>query len=124
MMLIKVSATENNNKFYQIQLMDDGSVHKRWGRVGANGQRQVEQGGKVNYERIIRDKQRHGYKQVDVVASDIKPSEAGKETLRTIAKTMLVGEGNKGSAVLESLIERLVTANRHEILEASGGMIK
>lgn len=124
MMLIKVSATENNNKFYHIQLMDDGSVHKRWGRVGANGQRQVERGGKTAYDRIIRDKQRHGYKQVDVVAADIKPAEAGRETLRTVAKTMLVGEGNKASVALESLIERLVTANRHEILEASGGMIK
>jgi len=127
-MLIKVSATENNNKFYHLRLDDNGTtVHKRWGRVGTDGQKQSSPGGQTLFDRIVREKSRHGYKQVDLVTSSgtkavARAVGADKTRLAEIAKKSLASD-SKSRRVTE-LVDRLVAVNRHEIIEASGGMIE
>ena len=128
MMLIKVSATENNNKFYHLRLDVNGTtVHKRWGRVGTDGQKQSSQGGQNLFDRIVREKQRHGYKQVDLVTSSgstatAKAAGVDRARLTEIAKKSLAADST--SRRVTALVERLVAVNRHEIIEASGGMIE
>jgi poly [ADP-ribose] polymerase len=118
-MLIKVSAQENNNKFYHVSLDENGVVTKRWGRVGAAGASSTESSGELGYERTIREKTKRGYKPTAIVGNVAKPQ---NEQLSTVAKKVLAGV--QGDPVIDSLIEKLVAINRHEIMESSGGMIK
>lgn len=118
-MLIKVSSAENNNKFYEVKLHDDSTVAKRWGRVGADGQRASENTGRNGFDKIVRAKKRGGYTEVDVRA--VPSASPDKSTLKSVASTFL---GGKDSPAVAALIERLVDVNKHEIIAASGGLIR
>ena len=121
-MLILVSAAANSNKFYHVTLFDDGTVTKRYGRVGAEGVTNTERTGLAGYNKIINQKLRKGYKETSVVA-DSHPAPAKNTNLSTIAKKALLAEGSANS-VLEELVDTLVRLNNHDILETSGGLIK
>lgn len=122
-MLVKVSSTANNNKFYEVKLMKDGTVLKRWGRVGTDGQSSNENSGKRGFDRLVKAKMSKGYKEVKVVGSSTqKDSHVDKEEVRRASRQGLATDPND-KAVVE-LIDRLVEKNKHEILEASGGLIQ
>jgi len=123
-MLVKVSAEANNNKFYHVILMPDNTVTKRWGRVGSDGTSAIERSGRVGFDRLVREKTRRGYKQTDIISSNVTVQTPNNVELATVAKTVLASAKHVGNPVIEGLIDRLVKINRHEILEASGGMIK
>jgi poly [ADP-ribose] polymerase len=121
-MLILVDGIDNHNKFYHATLFSTGAIKIHYGRVGGSGAYSNQSGGPVAFERIIRGKMRKGYERTEVVTTT-KAKETGDQShLTEVAKTVLVGE--HGNPELESLIERLVRINRHEIIEASGGLIK
>jgi poly [ADP-ribose] polymerase 2/3/4 len=121
-MLVKVSATYNNNKFYHVILFNNGQVHKKWGRVGTDGTTTTSSGGERAYEQVLREKKRKGYKPVDLADSSSSPSR-NNDNLVEVARTALVGKEYRGNAIIESLVEKLVAQNRHDILETSGGLI-
>lgn len=123
-LLVYVESGQNSNKFYRLRLHDDGSVHKLWGRVrqGAEltGQSQVEQGGRTRFDRILADKTRKGYTKVDVVDTP-KPASVNNSQLHATAATSL--GGGSTDKVVTTLIDRLVAANKHNLMQATGGMV-
>lgn len=119
--LIKVSAQENNNKFYRVVLDSSGSVTKSWGRVGAHGATSVEHSGETGFDRIIREKTKKGYKPTSIVGN-VEEKSSQNENLSHVAKKVLAGV--QGDPTIDDLIERLVAINKHEIMENSGGLIK
>jgi poly [ADP-ribose] polymerase len=119
-MLIKVSAAANNNKFYHVILNDNDTVTKRWGRVGTDGTSTTEQGGSTLFEYIVNQKINRGYKPTSILSVE----DTAVENLKDVAHKVLRSDNTKADPVLESLIDRLVAANRHDIMQASGGMIK
>jgi poly [ADP-ribose] polymerase 2/3/4 len=120
-MLILVSAAANSNKFYHVTLSEDGTVTKRYGRVGVAGVTNTERTGLKGYQTIINQKIRKGYTETAVV-SDYAPKR-NIDDISSIAKVALLGT-EKMNSVLENLVDTLVRLNNHDIFEASGGLIK
>lgn len=126
-MLIFTDAKNNNNKFYEAVLEDDGTVRFRWGRVGADGQSKVSNGGKHEYDRTIEAKIAKGYVKSNTVSvASGRSALSDKTALAETAKRDMLGDGVSGSkaTVLSKLIERLSAMNRHQISAASGGSIQ
>ena len=118
-MLVLTDAVANNNKFWEATLHDNGDCLCRWGRVGADGQSKMFAGiGKHGMESKIREKTNKGYREIAVV---------GKASAQTVAASAVshvaTTELAAGNPVLEALIKRLAQANRHQILQASGGQM-
>ena len=119
-MLVSVNANANNNKFYEVTLGDDDRVVTRWGRVGTSGTITPKGVGRTAYERVIREKTRKGYQEVDVVSAPTKA--AGDNNLREVSRKNLAGDA--ADPILLDLIDRLVALNAHEIVKQSGGRIQ
>lgn len=118
-MLVLTSAAANNNKFWEATLYDNGDCLCRWGRHGSDGQSKTFAGlGKHGMDAKIREKTGKGYREVAVV---------GKASSQTVAPSAVshvaTSELAAGNPVLEALIKRLAQANRHQILQASGGQM-
>lgn len=66
-MLVKTKVSDNNNKFYEINLYADGKVVGRNGRVGTDGVLQ-DKGfiGESGYEKLVNEKLKKGYKRVEL----------------------------------------------------------
>lgn len=120
-MLILVSAAANSNKFYHVTLAEDGTVTKRYGRVGVAGVTNTDRSGLKGYETIINQKIRKGYKETAVVSDYTASQNFGD--ISNMAKVGLLGKEQTNS-VLERLVDTLVRLNNHDIFEASGGLIK
>lgn len=111
-MLVRVEPGDNMNRFYEVTLRDDGSVHTRWGRVGEAGRvNPVEHGGQAKFESVVRAKRRKGYKPVDVAGAKSNAAGAARHVLAS------------GDPRLHRLVDRIVAVNAHEIGVASGGAI-
>lgn len=128
-MLIYTDAINNNNKFYEVILHDDGQVDKRWGRVGAEGQKGTSHGGISEFNSIIRSKTAKGYERTKTMSLHVNSSvNHAKTTLAETAKRDILGENfahqNPNASVLIKLVERLSQINRHQIMAASNGNIK
>lgn len=122
-MLIMVSVTDNNNKFYHVTLDENGTVVKRWGRVGAEGTSSSESTGKNGFDRVIAAKTKKGYQKTEVVSASVETRKV--DDLSRIAKTALRSKSATTTSIaLDTLIDNLVRMNNHDILESSGGMIK
>lgn len=120
------SGTSNNNKFYRYQLLSDGTILTRWGRIGEEGTGGTKGGGKNALERLIRERTgKKGYVEREIISGAIASNAGGieKEKLARIAGTALVADGS-ASAPVSALIQRLVDLNKHEIVAASGGNIE
>ena len=115
-MFVKTDAKENNNKFWEITLHDDGSVHTRNGRVGSAGQSHVLGTGEALYDRKVREKTRGGYKKVDVVGAAAAPQ------VQNVSRAAEEQIGN-GDPVVTDLVKRLARINKHQIMAASGGQM-
>ena len=124
--LILVDSKANSNKFYRLELDASGLLTKTFGRVGASGQVSTDHSGLAGFERTLHEKKRKGYREVDVAESTPAATSrtVDNSRLHTVAKTGLVSGKAKENAAVNDLIERIVQANAHDILESSGGMIK
>ena len=127
-------AKNNNNKFWEYFLYEDGNVVVKYGRVGKTcTEDPPKKISKTELERKIREKvngrgtlgspsYKAPYKEIEVVADSIKevsPTSVAKDVVQQAAKEQLAG----GNQELSSLIERLVEANKHELYQASGGQL-
>jgi len=117
-MYILTDANANNNKFWEVSIDDAEQVVSRNGRVGAKGQTRKLGQGVVLFNRKIREKERKGYKQIDVVGK--APSgAANSEVLATAAEEQIA----HGNPVIAELVRDLAKINKHQILAASGGQM-
>lgn len=119
--LVCADAKNNNNKFWQGILHDDGRVLCSWGRVGASGEQEWFDGGKSYLDKKVREKVKKGYREVEAVDSVQVShiSNTSTKQIKDIAKNQIV---HKDSEVAK-LIERLVEENRHQISDISGGQV-
>lgn len=127
-MLVKVDTNANNNKFYEISLLPDGTVQCRYGRVGAPGVIQNYAGGDAKFASQKAAKEKKGYREVDLIDAPAGMNSGGSAkamasaSLATAAKRGLLKDP-KDSA-LAKLIDSWAAANRHQIEMASGGMMQ
>jgi len=125
-MLIYTDAKNNNNKFYELILHEDGTLNLRWGRVDSAGQSKTTNGGKWEFDRTISAKLAKGYVRSNTVSVVASKVETNKIELAETAKRDILGDkaSDKSSSVLVNLIERLTQMNKHQIMAASGGSIQ
>lgn len=124
-LLVYVESGANSNKFYRLQLRDDGSIHKLWGRVRTGseltGQSQVEHGGRARFDRIYADKTKKGYTRVQVAAHASPTGTLTGDRLHQTANVSLAGSSD--DKVVTTLVDRLIAANKHNLMSTTGGAI-
>ena len=98
--------------------MDEGGrVTSRNGRVGSKGQSRALGQGEALLQRKIREKEKKGYKEIDLVGA---PSGGpGTAQIATAAEEQI----GRGDPVVTELVRSLARINRHQLLEASGGQM-
>ncbi len=123
LMLIQVSAAGNNNKFYELSKMPDGSTFARWGRVGGGAGQTRSYPGHHSFDAKREEKLRKGYTVFDggrtVSATTAASSNSGQ--LQAQVRAGLFPTGATGAA--GDLIAHLIRSNRHAIDTATGGRI-
>lgn len=118
-MFILTDAKNNNNKFWEISIDDTEAVASRNGRVGSKGQSRVLGRGRALFNSKIREKERGGYKPIDIVGAGGPAANINGEALATAVEEQ-IGQGNP---VITELVRELAKINRHQILTASGGQM-
>lgn len=121
-MLVFVNGEENNNKFYHLSLHDDGTVAKRWGRVGSEGTAATELSGRSGYDRIIRSKERKGYRRTEVESS-VQVKTLDQAVAKEAAASALLGDVKAADPAVAAFVDLIIAENRHAISTASGGLI-
>lgn len=119
---IYVDAVNNNNKFWEYSYNTDTSQFSvTFGRVGASGSTEPAKSmTRKQLEAKIREKEKKGYKKIDIVTETATSTKAATTaTIKEAAITQLA----KGNTALTDLMNHLVNANRHELYEASGGQM-
>jgi poly [ADP-ribose] polymerase len=118
-MLVKVSAQENNNKFYHV-VLNGSTITTRYGRVGSDGVSSTSSGTEYSFQRIVESKVKRGYKPTAILGQTA--ASASNDDLLAVARKNLTAVHD--DPIVDALISRLVSINRHEIMENSGGLIK
>ena len=121
----KTDLKKNNNKFWKVWFYSDGQIETQNGRQGAMGQRRfITATGRAAYEAKIREKERKGYIENEVVegsgtidtSSNVSVQSAN---LKTIAQKQIVST----DPTVRALVDYLVKVNAHQITKATGGKI-
>ena len=102
----------NNNKFWNIELREDGAVISHWGRVGdPPRETHLGYGEKLFYKKIA-EKEKKGYKPQQTISAISKREVIAKDTLANLAKKQIF------TSCIETqlLVEQLAKANIHNIL--------
>lgn len=124
-MLVKTSAADNNNKFYEVKLLADGSVIGRNGRVGTDGVLQQKGPiGESGWDKLVAEKTKKGYKKVDIATVETVATPNGlktaiRESLADIAKREITNNDPR----CNDLLDNLTAQNRFQLLQATGGQI-
>jgi poly [ADP-ribose] polymerase len=122
------SEGNNNHKFWNVEIYDDGQYICRWGRQGDNGQSKTFQKGSLSVaesevEKKIRGKERKGYSENEFVdsatTSNISVKSVAKSGLESIAQNQ-IRYNNKNVA---TLVKYLTSINAHDITSKTGGQI-
>lgn len=120
-MLIQVNAAGNNNKFYELSKMPDGSTFARWGRVGGGAGQSRTYPGHGSFDNKREEKLRKGYQVFDggKAASAAVATTANRGQLQQRVSAGLFPSGGATG----DLIAHLIRSNRHAIDTATGGRI-
>lgn len=107
----------NQNKWWQVELYDDGRVISRWGRVGDEGCEKYLGDGEALFQTKCREKERKGYVEQRTLSSiGTSQSQAlPPNNLERVATEQIAA--NSPEAV--ALIKKLVKANVHSILAST-----
>jgi len=119
LMYVLTDANENNNKFWEISADEAGRVSTRNGRVGTAGQNRVLGAGDTLFNAKIREKERKGYRRVEVMGQPSGPGGVEKAELIGAAEAQI----GRGDPVISALVRQLAEINRHQIIAASGGQM-
>lgn len=117
-MYVLTSAQANSNKFWEVSIAEDGVVSSRNGRVGSKGQERKLGQGEALFNRKIREKERKGYKFIEVVGAPSRGA-VNSEDLATAAEEQI----GRGDPVIVGLVRELAQINRHQLLAATGGQM-
>ena len=118
-----VYSGDNNNKFYKASIRQSGIVYivdTNWGRVGASGQSKSYdfdelQEAEYFYEKKVGEKEKKGYKQIEILDENTPTQTATNPQLENLALKQI--NFKKGSKNIEEFILRLVDNNIHQITE-------
>ena len=106
----------NNNKFWSIKLLSDGSCETHWGRVGEDGQRKIFPSySEYQLDAKCREKEGKGYRPQKTLANTAGNSNLQGETLAKVAAEQIV----TSSPETQALVQYLARVNVHRILEAT-----
>jgi poly [ADP-ribose] polymerase 2/3/4 len=106
----------NNNKFWNVILFDDGMVRTEWGRVGDSGQSKDFPGaGQSFFDSKIREKTRKGYALQHTLQEGVKTDVVAQNNLHQIATSQI----ETNSPETTRLIEFLIKQNIHNITEST-----
>ncbi len=121
--LIFVSVSNNNNKFYYLDLFDNDQVQIRYGRyIEENGELKVQSdttsaGGEGLFNRKLREKTNKGYKPQPVLEDNASTPGSGQKNagLEEIALSQIRTQSDE----VRALISYLCNINIHNIVENS-----
>jgi poly [ADP-ribose] polymerase len=124
---VKSDAEANNNKVWQYDVYDDGTMHIQWGRIGDSLQEQ-----RVPFSQSVLDKKikektqpwngkKGGYKEITIMAAPTGPS--GPTGSVKHVKDAAIRDIAGADPILSALVQRLAEANKHEIQVATGGQM-
>ncbi|WP_234713684.1 WGR domain-containing protein [Mycolicibacterium conceptionense] len=121
-MLVQVNTAGNNNKFYELSKMPDGTTFARWGRVGGGAQSRTYPG-HSSFETKLREKQRKGYTEFDGgrTVATVSAAATRHADMNRLVATGLFPAGAPTTS--KNLIADLIASNRHAIGTATGGKI-
>ena len=124
--LIKTDAKNNNNKFWQGELMDNDDVVCSWGRVGATSPQSKEfpSAGDSYIEKKKREKEKKGYREVKAVNKVATGDDSSKVVVKNSLEDVAKRQIKHTDKLVSKLIETLVSTNRHQIMSMSGGQIE
>ena len=106
----------NNNKFWNLALLSDGTAEAHWGRIGENGQKKTFKGfNDALFDSRCRSKEQGGYRAAKTLANTAGNGGLSGERLAKVATEQIRSD----SAETAALIARLARANVHRILEAT-----
>jgi poly [ADP-ribose] polymerase len=113
----------NNNKFWNVTLFDNGDVMSEWGRQGDLPRETLWEGkGRSFMMTKIRQKEKKGYREnktADSIETVPTTSRIASPKLRDIARKQIKAV----NTIVQRLIDYLVGVNAHQILLATGGKI-
>lgn len=113
---ILTSLENNNNKFWNIRLLDDNTCETQWGRVGENGQSKImTSASEVFFNSKCREKESKGYRPQKTLNNGVGAKSMGNEKLADVAKDQIVTNSPETLA----LVSYLAKANVHSILQAT-----
>jgi poly [ADP-ribose] polymerase len=129
-------ALNNNNKFWEYFLHDDGTVIVKYGRVGKTvNVDDPKPMTRAELDRKIREKTKGRgvegtpsykppYREIAVVAEASVVNDTSTPSIsKIVVKEAAISQLASGCSELSKLVERLVEANRHELYKASGGQM-
>lgn len=115
----------NNNKFWYIELYDDGSTITRNGRVGATGQVHPKSHGSMYaaqsfFDNMCGQKEAKGYKPLNVIGQI-----NGGRTIQPVSNLGVIARSQikTNKSVVGKLIDYFTQVNAHNICSATGGQI-
>lgn len=112
--LIKVSSSDNNNKFWNIIAYSNGEIEREWGRVNKTPRNKKETSNSPEHyaQGLFNKKIKDGYREVQTIESGA--SFSTKDDLKETVLTQLTKDKTKE---VKELIENLVDSNIHNILK-------
>lgn len=106
----------NNNKFWNLSLLSDGTAEAHWGRIGENGQKKIFKNfSEPLFDSRCRSKESGGYRAAKTLGNTAGGGGLSGERLARVATEQIRSD----SAETAALIARLARANVHRILEAT-----
>lgn len=114
--LIFADIKNNSYKWWTGILYDTGDVITKWGRTNYDGQEKLFPGkGEKFLEKKLKEKQKKGYDFLQTIGSGKNASNKilSNTQLKEVAKSQIIKVSNP---LLDSIIERLVQANVHNII--------
>lgn len=111
--LIKVSAKDNNNKFWNVEAYDNGTIKREWGRVnyGTRKKEESKPNAKHEAEKLYKSKIKDGYKEITIL--DDKHIIPQKTSIKEAALSQIAKDKSDD---VKKLINELIDANIHNIL--------
>ena len=114
----------NNNKFWNVTLYDNGDVMSEWGRQGDSGQSKTWPSvGRSFMDKKIREKEKKGYRENKVVEGTGEIAVSARSVQATQIKDIAHKQIKHSNPLVQSLIDYLVNVNAHNIMSATGGKI-
>jgi poly [ADP-ribose] polymerase len=122
------SGTNNNNKFWNIEIFDDGDTTVTYGRQGDDGQTSRKSHGSLSSaqafaNKMIRSKNKKGYLEISVVDSATITKSAAKNVSASNLESIAQNQIRSNNPNVVSLISYLTKVNAHNISNSTGGQI-